>query len=339
MLFVVFFILMYSGNVSSSCSDITMGPIASCVKYPFTCNTAGSWRCSCTKNCTQVSDYNTQGGIICVNVTTSLPKQKLIYPHYCFSNRTSDVDCNIDGKGTYCPIGCSYQNHGCTKTENNARCHPFIDWSCPQGCSYDKPTNSCLPLNDNSICGLIESTLKCPIGCRYINDRHQCVHDNPNYVCRLEKKLICPIKCQLNDRGDKCIGEDYDPRKPYYISNYVCNYTQTPKCPKNCHWDLTYGICKSENPSDQFNICEPFGILTCPHGQFNLQGVNFQSLCNGTESCGPYPPIYQYTPCDYGCDIWYPLRLKDQFAHITCKYSDVGNCENKSVGKYCCGIN
>jgi hypothetical protein len=312
----IIIIFLFVLRCNSYCTDsIFYGDANACLNNnQIPCYNGGGLQCLCTDEC-----FSAEG--TCVNNTISKPLTTMSYPQYCYSRSNfsdTDVNCNYYGNGTFCPYGCVYENKNCKQINSNIICHPYIDWACPNGCAYNKNSNSCIPLSVDSICGLIERTLTCPSGCNYNNYLNKCISTNPNYLCGLERNLLCPQNCKLNIRGDTCIGSTY--------VNTVYDLISVPQCPNGCYYDTNTNICKTTDHSNRYVLCEPIVSLQCPHNSFTINVQNYPD-CNNN----PYD-ICNY----YGTEIRYPLRLQYRYAEIMCNYSSQGNCENKRIKRICC---
>jgi len=331
------------------CIDSTLfGNIDACqssLTYRILCNNGGSGQCLCSEGCVGFR-LPTQGTSICVFNTTSTPNITIQYP--CQKVDTTDVNCNYYSDGTYCPVYCTYNGHTCLRNSTDALCRPYIDWSCPINCKYDRSTNTCIPIFINSdaicspyidwscpynckydrstntcipmfidsVCSLIQRTLTCPVGCQHNNFLNRCISENPNYLCELEKKLICPFGCILNIRGDTCISMDK--------MDAICNKSLTPACPYGCTYDPNNHIC-IRNDNWRRSPCEPIISIACPYQQYT---INTNTLVN----C--YDINYNNDICFDGWTIQYPLRLKNRYEHIMCKYTLGNQC--KIIQRICC---
>lgn len=143
---------------------------------------------------------------------------------------------------------------------------------------------------------------------------------DPNYICSSGRKLICPKGCLLNIRGDMCINNGQ--------FNIICNKTNIPQCPNNCYYDENAKICKQTSSFrlNEYDVCEPVITLGCIHDTYTVDRSK-------------YPPCQAnlYDICfTVAGTIRYPLRLKNKYSGIMCKYSSYGNCEIKRIVRICC---
>lgn len=319
-------------QIEARCWNRT-GGISECSYLRPQCQ-PGSIGCLCADGCTSGSTLYT--GPTCLNMSSSEPNITIRYPNRCnpsMRDFETYIECNYKGYGTVCPYGCIEQKNTCAHvnmSDSNTICKPFIDWVCPYDCKYIKSTNSCVPLNDNSVCEFIPNIKRCPVGCNYDNNYNRCISNDQNVVCRLERKLVCPKFCLLNFRGDKCISST-NPVTPGV--NSICEYTEKPTCPTYCYYDDNEKVCRSslnQNAHYYNAICEPIITSVCPHYVYNTS-INVLP-CSPTTThdiCFTNYPFYPGT-------IQYPLRLKDKYSNIKCKYSLVGNCETRRIVHECC---
>ncbi len=155
----------------------------------------------------------------------------------------------------------------------------------------------------------------CPIGCTYNNYLKKCISIDQKYACGLEKKLICPLGCRTNVRGDTCMSG------PTAISDM-----NIPMCPHGCRFDANDKICKRiMYGSTAYDVCEPTITLSCQHNEYIID-KNRINNCN----------YESYDLCMQNGSIQFPKRLYNKYSHIKCKYSNMGGCENKRIVRTCC---
>lgn len=118
-------------------------------------------------------------------------------------------------------------------------------------------------MNNNAVCQFIERNLLCPSGCTYNNNQNRCVSNNPNIVCELTKQLRCPFLCQLNLRGDICVGNSAGPPA-------ICSQTDSVMCPSGCSYNSTANLCLPtiKNSQMPITVCEHRTYLSCPFNKY-----------------------------------------------------------------------
>lgn len=320
----------------------------------FMCS--GSCQCICTNGC---ADVQTNVGRQCKNLSKSFPVSEMVYPQYCNKNPElidTDVECNIFGKGTYCPYGCRIVGDTC-QSDGSYVCEPKVDWVCPFNCKYDRQNNTCVPNFVGVVCNLIPPYYDCPTGCQLDVDTVKCIGD-PQTVCELKQQLVCPKNCKLNILLGGCIDQIEKRRSS------ICYQSSTPKCPGGCVYDNNMEICWSPK-----QICEPIVNMYCEYGSFNntpkmaiCNQNTYQEICTTYEKTSTYTNGYVSDMGNYFTynSISYPkykygytqrngfvniieyshitIHLKDKlkYNNIQCDVSYEGNCENKRVKHECC---
>lgn len=311
----VFVVIIHYTN-AYHCFNVSMLPINPCDQFSGSCSQY------CVNGCEFVRSDNQLN--FCVNITNSVP----VYTtssQSCFNNNSifeTDYNCNIYGNGTKCPYGCNWTGHECkpinTYPEQNNVCNPVIEWQCPQFCTYNKHTSSCVPDNPNVVCKFDEKYMLCPYGCTYNSGEKRCIGSSSN-PCELSLGIKCPMKCNINVRGDICVGK-------------ICNEQITPICPDLCSYDFEKKQCfpTNRNISSRDNIpdCEPYTTATCGFGAYNIDIFQFPSCHNNyinkiNDICVVSDNI-----------IRFPTRLMKKYEIIKCKYSP-NNIVVPNNNQYC----
>lgn len=301
-----------------------------------------SYQCSCINGCALLING-------CYNDTMTNPKTKVWIPATC--SEANIMISNTTCDNLYCPLGCLYKNGKCEPSRLGIICHPQNDWSCPNGCTYNRYTNSCTPNDSNDVCHFIENTYTCPYGCVYNYNLGKCISTDPNNICQLQKKLLCPIGCQLNVRGDLCI-----PKYPIDVQPHI-----DWVCSTGCTYNRNTNSCEPEGPYD---ICEMNRGFICPYN-LEIDSTNgikcilkTNIMCNETNTpintinciyddkdkiykkkiCEPMMestcsyewPYNIFTDNKYGnYRIEYLLKDRERYADVKCKYTKFGDCYGK----------
>jgi hypothetical protein len=290
-----------------------------CSIYTNICSqTGGSCVTNCVSGCTQIGSTN--GFLICINSTKSTPLLQIIYPNSCVASiyNTTDFNCNINGSGTICPYGCTNINNFCEpidRLRNDIVCHYEEKLKCPNECYYNLSTKNCIPSSPNIVCNFIEKYMLCPSGCTYNSNTNKCISYTPGIACELSLIPQCPIRCNLNVRGDTCTETS---------GGGTCEKSENIQCPIGCSFNNFTNLCTITNSDlisqqnyymshgNNFLICEPYIKLMCPYNTYDTNHT--------------YPSCFEITNdiCRNPNNgiIQYPLRLKNKYSSIMCKYSD-----------------
>ncbi len=316
-----------------------------------------SYQCGCVNGCTGFINGSPFNG--CYNNTITEPKINVYIPSTCSDSNILISKSVCDE--LYCPMGCLYEDGQCIPSMPGIICQAQIGWSCPNGCTYRTYTNSCLPDGTNNVCDLVKETYVCPYGCSYNYYIQKCISSDPNYICKLKQKLLCPIGCKLNIRGDTCIPD-------YIYANTIRPYVGY-YCSDGCTYNKNTNTCISNTI---YNVCSMGRCLICPNGLIydngkckNKIGTNIiceqvnnpekntdcvydrkdglykRKICEPTESriCNYEWPYNIFTDDKYGIyKITYLYKDRLKYKDINCKYTKNGECENKRNTTQCSPI-
>lgn len=287
---------------------------------------AGSCSWYCNDGCIEISrvQYINSASLDCLNATFTLFEPKYIVSYYNdpnsvydpvsyidlikilnssdFELKKSNFDININGNGVSCPYGCIEKNKECVPLSTDYICYPEQQLQCPPYCNYNKITNSCTTEHPDAVCEVNIKYKKCPYNCNYNYSDNTCYSNIPNTLCKLDYVTICPFGCILN-YYDECVSNDYN-------YNRICHHIPVPQCPKDCSYDFTNNVCKSNN-NDKF--CQPYVSIVCNKFGYDydlstLPDCNDNIKKNINDIC-----VYN----NYG--IKFPLTLIEKYKNIKCR--------------------